>query len=133
MEIRDRRIHIAGSAAREVPESLLRYAHELVTQLVHALGRAGATFVVGAGKEPLLDLEDNSSPSIIFDWTVLCTLYELLQDRQVTAAGPEGKLVSGRWHLPETLREFDLILQERQAVCFSREHLLADIFLAALR
>jgi hypothetical protein len=94
MEIRGRRIHIAGSAAREAPESLLRYAHELVTQLVHALGRAGATFVVGVGKEPLLHLEDNSSPSIIFDWTVLCTLYELLQDRQITAAGPEGKLVS---------------------------------------
>jgi hypothetical protein len=34
---------------------------------------------------------------------------------------------SRRWHLPETLREFDLILQERQAVCFSREHLLADL------
>jgi hypothetical protein len=34
---------------------------------------------------------------------------------------------SRRWHLPETLREFDLILQERQAVCFSRAHLLADL------
>ena len=94
MEIRGRRIHIAGSAAPEAPGALLRYVHELVEELVRSLGRAGATFVVGVGKEPLVQLEDNSSPSIIFDWTVLATLHELLLDERVTAAGLQGKLIS---------------------------------------
>ncbi len=35
--------------------------------------------------------------------------------------------LSGSLHLPETQREFDLILQKRQAVCFSREHFLPDL------
>ncbi len=94
MEIRGRRIHIAGSAAPEAPGAQLRYARELVEELVRSLGRTGATFVVGVGKEPLVQLEDNSSPSIIFDWTVLATLHELLLDERVTAAGPQGKLIS---------------------------------------
>jgi hypothetical protein len=94
MEIRGRRIHIAGSAAPDTPDALLRYAHELVDGLVRSLGRAGATFVVGVGKEPLARPEDSSSPSVIFDWTVLATLHELLRDERVAAAGPQGRLVS---------------------------------------
>ena len=73
---------------------MLRYAHELVSQLVLALGSEGATFAVGVGKEPLVDPEDMSSSSVIFDWTVLCTLHELLRDGRVNATGPEGKLLS---------------------------------------
>jgi hypothetical protein len=94
MEIRGRRIHIAGSAAPDTPDALLRYAHELVEGLVRSLGRAGATFVVGAGKEPLVRPDDSYSPSVIFDWTALATLHELLMDERVAAAGPQGRLVS---------------------------------------
>lgn len=94
MEIRGRRIHIVGSAAPEASDALLRYAHELVEGLVRSLGRAGATFVVGVGKEPLARPEDSSSPSVIFDWTALVTLHELLLDERVAAAGPQGRLVS---------------------------------------
>lgn len=95
MEIKGRRIHIAGSAAPEASDSLLRYAHELVEALVRSLGRAGATFMVGVGKEPLVRPDNGSSPSVIFDWTVLATLHELLLDDRVVAAGTQGKLISG--------------------------------------
>jgi len=94
MEIAGRRIHIAGSAASETPDTLLRYAHELVAQLVRSLGEAGATFVLGVGKEPLARPEDASSPSVIFDWTALATLHELLEAGIVSAVSPEGRLVS---------------------------------------
>lgn len=94
MEIKGRRIHIAGSADPEASDSLLRYAHELIEALVRSLGRAGATFMVGVGKEPLARPEDGSSPSVVFDWTVLATLHELLLDDRVAPAGTQGRLVS---------------------------------------
>lgn len=94
MEIRGRRIHIAGSAAPEAPDALLRYAHELVEGLVRSLSRTDATFMVGIGKEPLARPEDGSSPSVIFDWTALSALHELLLDERVAAAGPQGRLIS---------------------------------------
>lgn len=94
MELQGRRIHIAGSAAPEASDAVLGYAHELVEGLVRSLGKAGATFMVGVGKEPLARPEDGSSPSVIFDWTALATLHELLLDERVVPAGLQGKLVS---------------------------------------
>lgn len=122
MEIKGRRIHIAGSAGPETSDQLLRYAHELVESLVSSLGKAGATFVLGLGKEPLSRPEDSSSPSVIFDWTALATLYELLQDERVAPAGPQGKLVSTiathktDRQIPEHRRECWLRLNEADAV-----------------
>ena len=122
MEIRGRRIHIAGSAAPEVPDALLRYAHELVEELVRSLSRAGATFVLGAGKEPLVRPEDDSSPSTIFDWTALATLHELLLDERVTAAGPQGRLISTvathktEGQIPERRRKIWRDLTEGEAI-----------------
>jgi len=49
MDIRGRRIHIAGSAARDTDHELLGYAHELVRELVRTLGREGAVFALLAG------------------------------------------------------------------------------------
>jgi hypothetical protein len=94
MKVAGCRIHLAGSASKETSESLLRYAHELVTELVRSLGEAGATFVLGVGKEPLVRPNDATSPSIIFDWTALSTLHELLKAGRAEAVGSEGRLIS---------------------------------------
>lgn len=94
MEIRGRRIHIAGSAARDTDHELLSYAHELVRELVRSLGKEGATFALGVGGEPLADPGGENLPAVIFDWTALDTLHDLLDDRRVEARGPEGRLVS---------------------------------------
>lgn len=94
MEIRGRRIHIAGSAARDTDHDLLDYAHQVVRELVCTLAREGATFALGAGGEPLADPGDEKSPAIIFDWTALSTLHYLLDDGRVEAQGPEGRLIS---------------------------------------
>ena len=54
MNIRGRRIQIAGSADIEADESKLAYVHSLVSELSLALAREGASFVIPFGKEPLL-------------------------------------------------------------------------------
>lgn len=94
MEIKGRRIHIAGSAARDMDYELLGYAHELVRELVRTLGKEGATFALGVGGEPLADPGNENAPAVIFDWTALSTLHELLGDGRVEAQGLEGRLVS---------------------------------------
>jgi hypothetical protein len=80
MRIEGKRIHIAGSASSKTPLEQLQYAHSLVASLVKALARRGARFVVGVGKEPLSDDADLSSPSLIFDWTVLVTLDAFMRE-----------------------------------------------------
>src|SRR6266568_3841309 len=71
MRLEGRRFHVAGSASRQASPEMLRYGHELIGELVGALLYAGGSLVVGVGKGPLLVDSDPSSPSIIFDWTVL--------------------------------------------------------------
>lgn len=94
MEIEGRRIHIAGSAARDTDHELLGYAHELVRELVRSLGKEGATFALGVGGEPLADPGNENAPAAIFDWTALSTLHDLLDDSRVKAQSLEGRLVS---------------------------------------
>lgn len=122
MEIRGRRIHIAGSAARDTDHELLGYAHKLVRELVRTLGREGAIFTLGAGGEPLADPGDEKSPAIIFDWTALSTLHDLLDDDRVEAQGPEGRLISTvathktEGQVPESRRGIWRGLREADAV-----------------
>lgn len=122
MEIRGRRIHIAGSAARDTDHELLNYAHKLVRELVRTLGREGAIFALGAGGEPLADPGDEKSPAIIFDWTALSTLHDLLDDGRVEAQGPEGRLISTvathktEEQVPESRRDIWCGLRETDAV-----------------
>jgi hypothetical protein len=71
MDLRNRRIHIAGSASATTSPTLLRYAHDLVAQLTNQLASRGAVFATGVGAEPLSDPADPASPAIIFDWTVI--------------------------------------------------------------
>jgi nucleoside 2-deoxyribosyltransferase len=92
MELRGRRIHIAGSAGSSTPVDHLRYGHELIAQLVRALTAEGAVFGVGAGKEPHLD-DDTQLPALHFDWTVMQTAYENREVQQRTAPC-SGRLIT---------------------------------------
>jgi hypothetical protein len=71
MQIAGRRFHIAGSASTSAAPELLRYSHDLVAEIVEALLSAGGVLTVGVGNEPLHTPRDPTSPSLIFDWTVL--------------------------------------------------------------
>jgi hypothetical protein len=66
-----RRVQIAGSASAVTGTGLIRYAHEIVTPLVHGIMAAGGGIVAGIGKEPRRDGAPPDSPSLIFDWTIL--------------------------------------------------------------
>lgn len=93
MLIKGQRVHIAGSADKNIDQNILLYAHEFVTELVRTLILEGAIFITGIGKEPLSIENDFNSPSIIFDWTVLNVIHESLQQGLVTISDfPERPL-----------------------------------------
>ena|SRR5436309_1838894 len=93
MQIRGRRITIAGSAVPDVDATLLGYAHELIRHLVTSLFAEGALFSVGVGKEPRR-MEDPSQSSVIFDWTVLETLGDGVAKAKSSASNVQGKLIA---------------------------------------
>jgi len=72
--IRGRRIHFAGSADLKIQPSRLNYAHNLVRQLAKNILSQGGGLIVTVGAEPLH--EDESSMSLILDWTLLEALDE---------------------------------------------------------
>jgi hypothetical protein len=92
MRIEGRRIQIAGSADRAMPAPLLRYAHDLVAELVRVLAAEGATFVLGVGREPRA-YDDPSAPPIVYYWTALNAIQECLECGTARASSPQGRLV----------------------------------------
>ncbi len=92
MKLAGRRIHIAGSAGSNTSVDQLRYGHELITQLVHALATEGAVFGVGVGKEPHYS-DDPQAPALHFDWTVMQTAYEN-REAQQHAESMSGRLIA---------------------------------------
>jgi len=93
MNLRGRRIHIAGSADPEADARKLNYVHSLVSDLAVRLGVEGANFVIPFGKEPLLK-DRTDGPSIIFDWTVAEAVSRTLLAGHAQASGPNGRLVA---------------------------------------
>jgi hypothetical protein len=93
MKLSGRRIHIAGSAAPETDEAVIRYGHDLIGNLVREFAEQGATFAVGVGKEPLVRPDEPTSPAIVFDWTVLATLSDCLADCFAQPV-PQGRLLA---------------------------------------
>ncbi|EKV01609.1 hypothetical protein Lepto7375DRAFT_3782 [Leptolyngbya sp. PCC 7375] len=117
MEIQNQRIHIAGSASNSIETSLLKYAHDLIFQLVKYLASEGAKFIVGVGKEPLSDSETSLSLPLIFDWTVLAALGESLKEGSADAVDSHGRLITTvatsklNSQIPESRRElWDFLL-----------------------
>ena len=82
-----RRIHIAGSIVDDLSVAApadVAAARELVVDLVKALVRKGANFVVPVDAEPK---RSDGSP-ITFDWLIWRTLRDSLSLRPVAAPGP---------------------------------------------
>lgn len=77
MELRHRRIHIAGSAHDDCDSFKLKYAHELIALLSTNLLRRNVSLCAQAGKEPTHSVE-NEVPTI-FDWTVIQSVYEYVK------------------------------------------------------
>ena len=67
MGVQGLRIHIAGSAARDTDRTLLKAAHEFVSELTQRLIGAGTGLVLGVGDEPI----GEEGLPCTFDWTVL--------------------------------------------------------------
>lgn len=78
MQINGRLILIAGSSNSITSPELLTYAHLLVKELINKLLDSGARFLVQIGKEPIRP--DTNLP-LIFDWTVISTVYDRLKGR----------------------------------------------------
>jgi hypothetical protein len=74
-----RRVQIAGSASEKTDLPLIRYAHEVVSNLVKAVMAAGGGIVVGVGKEPRPDGSASDAPGLLFDWTALAAAAECLK------------------------------------------------------
>ena len=91
VELKGRRIHIAGSAGTNEDEGKLAYAHELVSELTFVLANAGAKFVLSFGAEPRLEGRQDG-PSIIFDWSVAESVERSLTGGKAVASGEGGRL-----------------------------------------
>lgn len=93
MQIEGRKVHIAGSASAEAEPELLGYAHELVTRLVSDLVNEGSMLVVQVGGEPRTN-DAKGAYAIIFDWTVLETVRDCLNQREVEAESGQKALIT---------------------------------------
>jgi len=74
-----RRIQIAGSASASTTPALVRYAHEIIANLVTKIMTAGGGIVVSAGREPRPEGAAADAPSLTFDWTALEAAEQCLQ------------------------------------------------------
>jgi nucleoside 2-deoxyribosyltransferase len=121
MNLKGRRIHIAGSADLESDPAKLQKIHELVSQLTSALAREGANFVIPFGKEPLLK-DRTDGPSIIFDWTTAETVLQELKGGHAVSTGTSGRLIAtvgtSKTHeqIPVTRRQVYDELRDKSAV-----------------
>lgn len=77
MQIKGRRVHIAGSASKDCDIGKLKYAHELIGSLTKGLLEQEASICAQPGKEPKSDIDENVS--VIFDWTVIETIHAHMQ------------------------------------------------------
>jgi hypothetical protein len=73
MNVKGRRIHIAGSADTATEPTLLAYAHSLIAEMTTRLAQGGARFLVDFGREPKSG-SDASGRAVVFYWTVVETV-----------------------------------------------------------
>src|SRR5712691_974126 len=135
MKVEGRRFHIAGSAHRTSAGELLDYGHSLIANLTDALLEAGGSVTVGVGKEPRAT-NDLSSPSAVFDWTVLerVGVYLRRGGAPTTVQGPLVATVTSsktESQIPENRR--DLWEQLKKAGSISLEFLDAGWSSGAVR
>lgn len=92
MNLKGRRIQIAGSAGADTGPAILKYGHELVRELVLSLAQRGALFLSDFGREPRSVAEQNG-PAIIFYWTIAEALDKAVNDRVAVARSAQGQLL----------------------------------------
>jgi hypothetical protein len=78
-----RRVQVAGSASPNTDPSLVRYAHEIVGQLVRRIVSLGGGIVASVGKEPRPAGASADAPSLIFDWSALEAIGESIKNNHV--------------------------------------------------
>lgn len=86
--LQGRRIHIAGSIDKDplvARAEEAAHARDLVAQLVKALVKKGANFVIPTDAEPL---RESDGLPICFDWTIWKALCDNLASRPSTVTGP---------------------------------------------
>ena len=72
----NRSIQIAGSSSADTEADLIRFSHNMVTDILKVLLERGATVVSTVGQEARSDPDESSSPSIVFYWSILETAYQ---------------------------------------------------------
>ena len=85
--LRGLRVHIAGSVDKDcsrISTARVRYARQVIRNLVERLVEKGANFVIPVDVERW---RDDAEP-VCFDWLVLRTIYENLHKRDLAAPGP---------------------------------------------
>ncbi len=93
MNLKGRRIHIAGSVSPDAAETKLSQVHVLVKRLTQTLAIEGASFIISFGREPRIKNSEDG-PAIIFDWTIAEELHRLLEEGRIEASGPNGRLIT---------------------------------------
>lgn len=83
MRLIGRRLHIAGSANKNIDPAKIVHAHDIVRQLVRMALQEGATLVMQAGPEPRVDDTDSLSPALVFDWTIAEEVHAYLSQGNV--------------------------------------------------
>ena len=87
MRISGRRVHLAGSAGPDALATSVRYAHDLLTDTVTMLAKAGCLFAVMPGAEPVT----KSLVPATFDWTAMQALMGLLALGTIEARAADGR------------------------------------------
>jgi len=71
-----RAIQIAASSSKETDIPIIEFSHNLVRLITKKLLEKGATIVSIVGKEEKAKSDDSTTPSIIYYWDVLESVYE---------------------------------------------------------
>jgi hypothetical protein len=72
----NRAIQIAGSSSKDTDTQIIEFSHNLVRLITKKILEKGATIVSAVGKEEKAKSDDSTTPSIIYYWDVLESVYE---------------------------------------------------------
>ena len=120
MKIKNRRIHIAGSAFSNCDLDKLKYAHSLVALLSKTFLEKGASLCAQVGKEPMHNADE--STSVIFDWTIIQSVYHFVEGTSLEQYGtkllPLTTLITEKTqvHVPEARKEEWRVLVQKPFV-----------------
>src|ERR1700676_2272806 len=89
-EISGRRVQIAGSASKVTEAATIRYAHRLVDHIVRGVLKEGGGLVLAVGREPRVVEGENTTPSLLFDWTALESAVGQLNEGSVSWPASAG-------------------------------------------